>query len=135
MEPKPPTAYPFWSGFRSPIRAAVRNLPELWEKASLAERHELAATILEAVYVDPKAEKVVVAIRPKAPFRAVFEVATARTGSGVEPSKAEPPALTTTGGGQERCLWWRRGRVELPVQKGFRFDVYRFSRWVVFLAA
>jgi len=25
-------------------------------------------------------------------------------------------------------FWWRRGRVELPVQKGFRFDFYECSR-------
>ena len=29
-----------------------------------------------------------------------------------QPPEGEP-------GAGERCLWWRRGRVELPVQKGF----------------
>ena len=26
------------------------------------------------------------------------------------------------------CSWWRRGRVELPVQGGYRFDFYERSR-------
>ena len=76
----------------------------------------MVATVLDAVYVDPKVEKAVVAIRPKAAFRAIFEVATAKAGSGVELLKAQPQPAVPTGSGEERCLWWRRGRVELPVQ-------------------
>jgi hypothetical protein len=46
-------------------------------------------------------------------LRPVFQVATTREGSGVlllnEPPDGSPEA--------QSCFWWRRGRVELPVQK------------------
>ena len=59
------------------------DLPRLWEKATLAERRSLLLAMLEAVYVDHKDAKSVVAIQPKPAFRAVFQVATTREGSGV----------------------------------------------------
>ena len=39
--------------------------------------------MLDAVYVDTKEARSVVAIRPKAPFRPIFQLATTRAGSGV----------------------------------------------------
>ena len=89
-------------------------------------REELL-TILDAVYVDAKDEKRIVAIKPKAPFKPVFQVATTREGSGValvhdpdaEPQTADQPPP----GGQEvdgvSCSCWRRGRVELHTEHGF----------------
>jgi hypothetical protein len=58
----------------------------------------------------------IVMIRPKAPFRAVFLTAVTREWSGVEliryePQENSPEAHT------DPCSWWRRGRVELPVQR------------------
>ena len=83
-------------------------------------------TMVDAVYVDTK-ENIIVAIKPKAPFKPVFEVATTRKGSevvlvhdpNVEPQIPNQPPPN----GQEAdelCSWWRRGRVELPVQKTLR---------------
>ena len=46
--------------------------------------------VMEAVYVDHKDAKVVVAIQPKPAFRAVFQVATTRADSGIILIK-EPP--------------------------------------------
>ena len=72
--------------------------------------------MLDAVYVDTVEEKSVVAIRPKPAFQPLFEIATTRERSDVvlikEPLQAdcEPEAA-------DSCSWWRRGRVELPVQK------------------
>ena len=58
----------------------------------------------------------IVLVLPKAPFRAVFRTATAKEGSGVRLIKYEPqddgPEAHT-----DPCSWWRRGRVELPVQR------------------
>ena len=83
-------------------------------------------SMLDAVYVDVKEEKRIVAIKPKAPFRPVFQVASTRAGSGVgldhdpeaEPQIADQPPP----GGQEAdgvsCSWWRRGRVELYLEHG-----------------
>ena len=70
--------------------------------------------MLEAVYVDTKEEKRVMAIKPKAPFRPVFQVGTTRKGSDdVVLVKDLPPETDPS----PLCLWWRRGGVEPPVQK------------------
>ena len=91
----------------------LENLPVLWQEADLTERRKLLMAMLDAVYVDTVEEKSVVAIRP------IFEVATTREGSGIalinqtSQTQDEPEA-------SESCSWWRRGRVELPVQKSSR---------------
>ena len=71
----------------------AQRFPELWSGATLQERHRLLVSMLEAVYVDHKEDNAVVAIRPKPTFRAVFQVATTREGSGVILIK-EPPSLS-----------------------------------------
>ena len=40
-------------------------------------------TMLEAVYVDAREERRIVAIKPKTPFRPIFQVATMKEGSGI----------------------------------------------------
>ena len=115
----------------------LKRLPDLWAGASLDERHELAVRMLDGVYVDLKASRSIVAIRPKPPFRDVFRVTTAREGSGISflaLNTDQPPAFRP-GAESVSCSWWRRGRVELPVQKGFRFNVYKLSRRFMNLAA
>ena len=73
--------------------------------------------MLDAVYVDTLEEKTIVAIQPKPTFLPLFEVATTREGSDV--ILLAERAATPADGPQSHdpCLWWRRGRVELPVQK------------------
>ena len=61
----------------------IERLPELWSGANMEERRKLLAAMLDAVYVDTKDARSVVAIKPKAPFRPVFDLATTRAGSGV----------------------------------------------------
>ena len=71
--------------------------------------------MLEAVYVDTKEEKRVMAIKPKAPFRPVFQVGPQR-GKGSDDVvlvKDLPPETNPSPLG----FWWRRGGVEPPVQK------------------
>ena len=53
----------------------ISRLPKLWSGANLEERRKLLLTMLDAVYVDSK-ENMIIAIKPKAPFKPVFEVAT-----------------------------------------------------------
>ena len=93
----------------------LQDLPRLWYQATLAEQRGLLLAMLEAVYVDHKEAKAVVAIQPKPAFRAVFQVATTREGSGVilikEPPEADQEAPSP-------CSWWRRGRVELYHEHG-----------------
>jgi len=108
----------------------IEELPELWTRANLAERRNLLMTMLDAVYVDAKVDKRVVAIKPKAPFRPIFEVATTKEGSGVVlvkeprevPSETEQLPQEDEEAATLSCSWWRRGRVELPVQKTSRSE-------------
>ena len=94
----------------------LERLPSLWEEANLSERRKLLLSMLDAVYIDTADEKAVVAIRPKPAFRPLFEIATTREGSDVVLIK-EPPQTDFEPEAADSCFWWRRGRVELPVQK------------------
>ena len=89
--------------------ALICDLPGLWDGANLEERRRLLLTMLDAVYVDSQESRSIVAIRPKAAFRPIFQVATTKADSGVvlinEPPDCDPEAQP------EPCLWWRRGRV------------------------
>ena len=69
----------------------LENLPALWAAATLDERHDLATSMLDAVYLDLGETKSVLAIKPKPPFAAVFSIAAARAGSGVELLPKEKP--------------------------------------------
>ena len=100
----------------------VEQLPELWRDADLTERHKLLLTMLDGVYVDTRELRSIVMIRPKAPFRAVFETAVTREWSGVELIRYEPQENTPEAH-TDPCSWWRRGRVELPVQRTSRWNV------------
>lgn len=51
----------------------LSNLGVLWDKATLEEQHQLLSGMVEAVYVDLASERRVVGIRPRPPFRPVFE--------------------------------------------------------------
>jgi hypothetical protein len=85
----------------------LEDLPGLWEQADPGERRRILLTMLEAVYVDAVEERRVVAIKPKPAFRALFEIATTREGSGVVLLNGMAPEVAP--GGQS-CSWWRRGR-------------------------
>ena len=83
------------------------------------ERRRLLVTMLDAVYVDAKGSRSIVAIKPKPPFRPIFQVAATREGSGIDITK-EPLDISNP---EAPCLWWRRGRVELPVQRRQTQDI------------
>ncbi|MFC1961671.1 hypothetical protein ACFLWN_01285 [Chloroflexota bacterium] len=68
----------------------ILNLPKLWVEANLEERRKLLLSMLDAVYVDAKKMKSIVAIRPKPPFIPVFQVAATRAGSKIRIVN-EPP--------------------------------------------
>ncbi len=96
----------------------IGDIPALWAGANVQERRDLTASLLDTVYVDIRGSQSVVGIRPRAAFRPLFEAVTTASGSGVVlvPATQQPPAGEP--GAADRCLWWRRGRVELPVQRG-----------------
>ena len=72
---------------------------------------------MNAVYVDARKEKAVIAIRPKPAFKALFEIATTRKGSGIVLITTTPPDFFSPEASIS-CSWWRRGRVELPQERG-----------------
>ena len=96
----------------------LEELATLWQEADLGERCRLLKAMLEAVYVDPVEERAIVALQLKPSFRALFQIATTRAGSGVILYKENPPGSITDPEDDSPWLWWRRGRVELPVQAG-----------------
>ena len=59
----------------------ILDLPMLWDEANQEEKRKLLLTMLDAVYVDTKKTKSVIAVKPKPPFRPIFRVAATRTGS------------------------------------------------------
>ena len=59
------------------------DLSRLWGSATLDEQRRLLTTMLDAVYVDTKQTRSIVAIRPKPPFRPIFRVAASRDGSDI----------------------------------------------------
>ena len=101
----------------------LESLPQLWEEAELGERRRILMTMLEAVYVNTVEEKSIVTIRPKPAFLPLFQIPMTRKGSEVVLVNEIPPGEATDREGNTPCLWWRRGRVELPVQKMPRQNV------------
>jgi site-specific DNA recombinase len=53
----------------------IRNSPALWSSANLKEHRKLLLTMLDAVYIEAKKYKTIVAIKPKPTFVPIFEVA------------------------------------------------------------
>ena len=51
------------------------------EHRGSGETFDMSSAMLDAVYVDARDEKRIVAIKPKAPFKPVFQLATTREGS------------------------------------------------------
>ena len=83
----------------------IRDLHLLWSLANLSERRRLLISMLDAVYIDTK-HKLAVAIKPKPPFKPVFQVAATREGSGIniinEPFNGSSVFLVETGEGRTR---------------------------------
>ena len=97
----------------------IMNLRNLWAEANMEEPRKLLLTMLDAVYFDTKQTRSIVAVKPKRRFRPIFQVAATRDGSGIYITK-EPLDHSNP---EAPCFWWRRGRVELPVQRRQTQDV------------
>jgi site-specific DNA recombinase len=61
----------------------ILNLKGLWAEANLQERRKLLMSMLDAVYFDTKGSKSLIAVRPKPPFKPIFQVAASKEGSGI----------------------------------------------------
>ncbi|MDA1297879.1 MAG: zinc ribbon domain-containing protein, partial [Chloroflexi bacterium] len=87
------------------------NLPGLWKEATAEERGQLISPLLDRVYVDIETRRVG-AITPAPAFRTLLDRALERT------DRSACVVLTTNEADrlEDWSVWWRRGRVELPVQ-------------------
>jgi site-specific DNA recombinase len=78
----------------------LQNLPHLWSLANLEEQRKLLVSMLDAVYIDTK-NNLIVAVKPKPPFRPVFQVAASREKSAIriinEPIEGSSLFLVETG--------------------------------------
>ena len=61
----------------------IRDLPKLWAEANPDEKRGLLLSMLDAVYFDAKKTRSIVAVKPKPPFKPVFQVAVSRRGSDI----------------------------------------------------
>lgn len=97
------------------------NLPVLWEEAQPDERRRLVAPFIERVYVDLRSKRIG-AFTPSPAFRSLLQGGLERTNRSnaviLTPDEMESP---------EMLAWWRRGRVELPVQSTPNTNVYGCS--------
>ena len=89
----------------------LEDLPLMWDKAQLEERHTILRGFLECVYVDLAEPPTLVGIKPKSQFLEFLgrvgpeEMTTDKIGNeGSDAFSASEPILTG---------WWRRGRDEL----------------------
>ena len=84
------------------------NLKELWKSVNPEEKRHLLITMLDAVYVDTKLTRSVVALKPKPPFRPIFQVAVSRKGSKIrlikdgDPDSSGPPSVFVVETGESR---------------------------------
>jgi len=80
------------------------DLPRLWANANSEERRKLLLTMQDAIYVDAKRTKSIIAIKPKPPFKPVFQVAASREGHDIrilnEPIEGSSLFLVETGEGR-----------------------------------
>ncbi|MFC2020597.1 recombinase family protein, partial [Chloroflexota bacterium] len=85
----------------------ILNLPKLWIEASPEEQRKLLLTMLDAVYIDTKQTKSVIAIKPKPPFRPAFQVAAQKKGSVIQilngaENKSQTPSVFLVEAGESR---------------------------------
>lgn len=91
--------------------ALFSNLGALWDEATAEEQRRLISPLVERVYIDIESRRIG-AITPAPAFRSLLEGALEQSGRSacvlLPADVANQPELWT---------WWRRGRIELPVQK------------------
>ena len=100
--------------------ALLSDLPALWPEATSEERQRLIAPLIERAYIDVEL-RCIAAIAPTPAFRLLLEGALTRTRHAaclvLSPEQAA-----------EWWRWWRRGRIELPVQRRAGLRSYRRIR-------
>jgi hypothetical protein len=72
-----------WASAAEKAGKLIMNLSKLRSEANLEERRKLLLTMLDAVYFEVKKTKSIVAIKPKPPFKPIFQVAVNKVGSDI----------------------------------------------------
>jgi len=84
----------------------IKDLGKLWKDANMEEQRKILMTMLDAVYIDAKKTKSIVAIKPKPPFKPIFQVAATKHNSEIriinEPLKGTSVFLVETGEGRNQ---------------------------------
>lgn len=93
--------------------ALLEQVQDLWAEATLGERHELLAGMIDAVYIDLRS-RLVVGVLPKPSFRQAF-------------STLEGDLLIPAEEADRILLWWRRRGIEPLVQMKAHPNVYKLS--------
>ena len=84
----------------------LNDFGTLWHSASVARRDRLLRSMLQAIYVDLE-KREITGLLPKKCF----------LGPLLAMAERKEVAVLDGSNGCSRRSWWRRGRVELPVQK------------------
>ena len=93
--------------------ALLEQVQDLWAEATLGERHELLAGMIDAVYIDLRSRQIV-GVLPKPSFRQAF-------------SALEDDLLIPAEEADRTLLWWRRRGIEPLVQMKAHPNVYKLS--------
>ena len=97
----------------------LQDFPRLWSLANLTEQRKLLVTMLDAVYIDTK-RNLNIAIKPKPPFKPVFQVAASKEGSDIhiinEPYQDSSLFLVETGEGRVFAICNLHSLSALPVE-------------------
>ncbi len=73
--------HPVIISYGTGAKKLILDLPRLWAGANQEEKRSLLLSMLDAIYVDAKKLKSIIAVKPKPPFRPIFQVAVTRAGS------------------------------------------------------
>jgi len=103
----------------------LEDLSLMWDKAQLGERHTILRGFLECVYVDLAEPPTLVGIKPKPQFLEFLGRVGPEEGTTDKSENEDSDAFSAS----ESFLtgWWRRGRVELPVQTRYSSDRAKFK--------
>ena len=94
------------------VAGLFTNLGTLWAKATFDERSKLIAPLLDMAYIDIETRKIE-AIIPAPAFRTLLEQAMEQVPEAKCTILSMKEALESGRG----SVWWRRGRLELPVRR------------------
>lgn len=109
----------------SEARTLLESLRSLWQEATLTERRDLLRVLVDTVYIEPTHGKIA-AVAPKPATTSVFAElvlnpstrgATFTFAADVLREGKENAAEPQETGPDGETVWWRRGRLHLPVHR------------------